>query len=189
MARKNSSTKANNPSVIDRLIILGILIFTLGTLSQFQIFYNSLKTVQEAPVEVPTGQSPIGIEIASINLDAKIVQGGFVNGEWILSDDEALYLPTSGKIGEGYNTIIYAHNTTELFGSMKAVSVGDLITITDNEGKDFNYSVFLKENIDPQDLKKLYSDEEDIITLFTCDGWFDQERLLVKARLMAGKNK
>lgn len=184
MARKNSSKKANNPTVSDRLIILGILIFTLGTLSNFQIFYNSLRTVQEAPVEVLVGQFPSDIEISSLNLKAKIIQGGFINGEWILSDDKALYLPTSGKIGEGFNTILYAHNKSNLFGSLKAINEGDLITIKDNKGKQFSYKVFSKENVDSKDLRKLYSDEKDIITLFTCDGWFDQERLLVKARLV-----
>ena len=184
MARKSSSKKPNSPTVIDRLIILGILIFTLGTLSNFQIFYNSLKTVQEQPVEIPTGQTPSEIMISSINLEAKIVQGGFINGEWILSDSKALYLPTSGKIGEGFNTILYAHNKPNLFGNLKAINEGDVITIKDNKGKEFSYTVFLKENINPRDLKKLYSDEKDILTLFTCDGWFDQERLLVKARLI-----
>ena len=69
-------------------------------------------------------------------------------------------MPTSGKIGEGFNTIMYAHNTDKLFGSLRNIKQDDLVILRDRTGKEFKYKVFSIENVDPQDLRKLYSTEK-----------------------------
>lgn len=183
MVRKKLSEKGNKPSLPEKLIILGILLFLLGTFSHTQIFINSLISQREQPRKEYLAQSPASVSISSIKLETKVIEGGIVNGNWILSDDSALFLPTSGRIGEGYNTIIYAHNTDKLFGNLRNIKQDDVIFLKDLQGRTFKYKVFLKEDVDPKDLRKLYSTEKNIITLFTCDGWFDQSRLLVRARL------
>jgi len=184
MVKERNPKKENKPSLAEKLIILGILLFLLGTLSHTQIFINSIISQREHPRKEYAVQSPTSISIPSIKLETKVIEGGIVNGNWILSDDNALFLPTSGKIGEGFNTIIYAHNTDKLFGKLRNIKQADMIVVRDRTGKEFKYKVFSIENVDPQDLRKLYSTEKNIITLFTCDGWFDQSRLLVKAKLV-----
>lgn len=183
MVKKRHPKKENKPSLAERLIILGILLFLLGTISHTQIFINLLISQKEHPRKEYLAQSPTSISIPSIKLEAKIKEGGIVNGNWILSDNDALFLPTSGKIGEGYNTIIYAHNTDKLFGNLRNIKQDDLVVVRDGTGKEFKYKVFSKEDVNPQDLRKLYSTEKNIVTLFTCDGWFDRSRLLIKARI------
>ena len=187
MVKKRNPKKENKPSLWEKLIILGVLLFLLGTLSHTQIFINSLISQKEHPRKEYAAQSPASISIPSIKLETKVIEGGIVNGNWILSDTDALFLPTSGKIGEGFNTIVYAHNTDKLFGSLRNIKQDDLVILRDRTGKEFKYKVFSIENVDPQDLRKLYSTEKNIISLFTCDGWFDQSRLLVKAKLVATK--
>jgi len=186
MARKRSR-KTNNlrrqlPII---LLVFGITLFFLGTASHIQIYINSVRLSQkEAPQEIPTGEDPRLIVIPSSGIKANVKQGGIVNREWILSDKDALYLPSSGKIGEGYNTIIYAHNRENLFKNLKKVKKDDLILILSNKDRTFTYKVYSIEDINPRDVDKLYSSEKDILTLFTCDGWFDRERLLVRAKLI-----
>lgn len=164
--------------VTEKIIILGLLFFFLGTINHYQLISH-----HTPPKIVLEHQVPSSISIPSVSLTVQVASGGIKNGQWILSDDKALYLPTSGKVGEGYNTIIYAHNTKNLFANLNQIKKGDLIFVKDNKGKEFAYRVFSVEKINPRDLGALYSDEENIVTLFTCDGWFDSERLLVKARL------
>jgi LPXTG-site transpeptidase (sortase) family protein len=138
----------------------------------------------EAPKNIQTGQDPRLIVIPKASIEVNVIQGGIVGREWILSDKNALYLPSSGRIGEGYNTIIYAHNREGLFKDLKKLKKEDLILVKDNKENIATYKIYSVENIDPKDIDKLYSKEKDILTLFTCDGWFDRERLLVRARLM-----
>lgn len=183
MVKKRDPKKENKPSLWEKLIILGTLVFLLGTLSHTQILINSIISQREHPRNQYVAQTPVLISIPSIKLETKVTEGGIVNGNWILSDNDALFLPTSGKIGEGFNTIIYAHNTDKLFGNLRNIKQDDLVIVRDRTGKEFKYKVFSKADVDPQDLRKLYSTEKNIITLFTCDGWFDESRFLVKAKL------
>ncbi len=181
---KKRAKQANKHPFVEKLIALGILLFLLGTITHLQIFTNALISQREQPKKVYVAQDPSSISIPSVRINVKVDEGGIASGNWILSSDKALYLPTSGKIGEGYNTIIYAHDTNNLFGPLLWVKKGDLILLTDRKGKEFKYKIFSTEEVDPKDLSKLYSTEKNIVTLFTCDGWFDEKRLLVKAKLL-----
>jgi LPXTG-site transpeptidase (sortase) family protein len=186
MARKKRRKldPRNNNRLYYAIIALGLLLFLLGTFTQTQVYSRLLFNVREKPRLEYSPQAPVSISIPSAEIDARIIEGGIVHGNWILSDFAALYLPTSGKVGEGYNTIIYAHNSEELFGSLEKVKLGDVIVLANAAGRQFVYRITSRENIEPWDLKKLYSEEKNVITLFTCDGWFDSERLLVRAKLV-----
>jgi LPXTG-site transpeptidase (sortase) family protein len=166
------------------LIALGIFLFLFGTFTRTQIYSNFLFTAREQPKKEFSPEAPVAISIPSVKINTEVVEGGIHNGNWVLSDSKALFLPTSGKVGEGYNTVIYAHNTEKLFGSLKKIKIGDVIILSNAGSRQFVYRVITHENVDPKDLKKLYSEEENVVTLFTCDGWFDSERLLVRAKLI-----
>lgn len=184
MARKKTQKSRDKSDFAFKLIVLGILLFLLGTINHIQIFVNSvLLSYKEVPKKEIVVQNPKKILIPKVGIEAEVVEGGILNRQWILSDTKALYLPTSGKIGEGYNSIIYAHNTSRLFADLKNIKKDDLINVRDNADKDFVYRVYSVEKINPNDIRKLYSKEKNILTLFTCDGWFDKERLLVRAKL------
>ena len=175
--RKKPSKKFNPPSL---LIWFGAAIFILGTALRF------------APLLLPHPQpyyppktdysTPKKISIPSLKIDAVVTEGGIVDGNWILTDESALFLPTSGRLGEGFNTIIYAHKREGLFLNLVNILAGDQIWLEDQTGKSFMYKVFWKEEINPTDVAKLKSDIPDSLTLFTCDGWFDEARLLVRAK-------
>ena len=137
------------------------------------------------PKKQAQSDMPVAVIVPAVKMYVSITQGGISNGNWILSDNSALYLPTSGRVGEGYNTIIYAHNTNNLFGPLKWVNIGDSILLKDSEGRMLEYKIYEKKDIQPYDLKGLYSKEANIVTLFTCDGWFDDVRLLVRGKLIS----
>ncbi len=182
MAKRKKYVRKRNSTLPLLLVIFGLLFFLLGTLTHAHIYYRFTLSQSERPIGF-VFQAPVLLKIPSVGMVVNVDQGGIVAGEWVLSKTDALYLPTSGKVGEGYNTIIYAHNTPRLFGKLNEVSYGDEIFVKDNEGREFAYRVFAKEEVNPTDLAELYSKEKDIITLFTCDGWFDSKRLVVRAKL------
>ncbi len=175
--RKKQPKKQSLPTF---LLWFGIIIFILGTTLKFapQLFphsqpYPPLKTDYSAPKK---------LTIPTLKIDTAVSEGGIVDGNWVLTDDSALFLPTSGRLGEGFNTIIYAHKREGLFLNLKNILAGDQIWLEDQTGKSFMYKVFWKEEINPTDVAKLKSDIPDSLTLFTCDGWFDEARLLVRAK-------
>lgn len=162
------------------IIALAILLFLAGLLVQY------IQTLQYIPYKenaiaktVQTESSPVKIVIPRIGINAQVKPGGIVNGKWILSDTYVHYFSLSQSDNK---TIFYAHERKNLFVNLKQVIKGDKILVTDETGKITIYEVYSTERILPTQFEKLNA-EAHTITLYTCDGAFDQNRLLVKAKL------
>jgi LPXTG-site transpeptidase (sortase) family protein len=166
-------------------LVSGILFYLLGSYFPFHAI-SATTNYQPSDIQIVQIEPsiPQRINIPSAMIDIPIIPGGIVDSSnWILSESEAMYLPTSGKLAEGFNTIIYAHKRPGLFGTLSNVHWGDIINVYDSEGKPYTYKIYSIESIHPSQVGKLKSDKDNTLTLFTCDGIFDQARLLVKAQL------
>lgn len=137
---------------------------------------NPLPNLVQA--QLKTNESPTAISIPSLNLNLTVAPGIIVDNQWTLYDDKVSWLSTSKIPGKG-NVILYAHNRENLFALLKEVKNGDEITIQ-HEGKLKVYKIAEKHKVSPDDVDKIIS-EKDQLTLYTCDGSFDQKRLVVIA--------
>lgn len=173
------------------LISLGVILIAIGIFAlvhykslSLPLRYSLLSELASATSSSATPSWPKFIVVPNSKIDALVAFGGYKNGKWILADNLALYLPTSGKLGEGKNTILYAHNRKGLFGNLKKARIGDLVILGDANGKMYNYSVYSIEYVKPYQVEKIETNAKDTVTLFTCDGWFDEKRLVVKAKII-----
>lgn len=168
-------------------VSLGILFITIGAF--LLVRYQSLSLPLSKSDKDSFASESIGgpswpqwISIPNSKINAQIAAGGYKEGKWILDKDFVLYLPTSGKLGEGGNTVLYAHSRERLFGNLKKASIGDIVILGDANGKMHNYTIYSMEYIKPYQVEKIETNKKDTITLFTCNGWFDEKRLVVKAK-------
>jgi LPXTG-site transpeptidase (sortase) family protein len=180
MAKRKAKRTNNFPKI---LIVLGLSLFFLSIFTQSQTYFRLLMTQKERPVTVSSAQTPVLLSIPTQKINVNVDEGGIVQGEWVLSRSNALYLPSSGKLGEGYNTIIYAHNTPLLFGNLANLKKSDKIIVKDKAGKSYAYKIVSVEQVDPKNLKALYSTQKNVLTLFTCSGWADTQRTVVRGIL------
>lgn len=179
--RRTTSFYNTQPKIFLMLIFLGFFIFLIG-------FFKTPNYPKPQQTQASQQVSePKSISISKIGVEADIVRGGIVNGEWILSDTQILYLSTSGKLGEGFNTVLYGHKRSGLFGDLKNITKGDEIVVSDSQGREYTYQVYQMEEIEPAQTEKLVSTQKDDLTLFTCDGVFDDSRLLVRAKFVSSK--
>jgi len=132
---------------------------------------SEVKTIKNDP--------PSHIFISSVDLDLPVAPAKIVESQWTLYDDKASWLVTSKAPGEG-NVILFAHNRDNLFGALRKINIGDEIQITSGDKK-FTYKVVDKHQVKPDDVQAVLSDENRL-TLYTCDGSFDQKRLIVIAK-------
>lgn len=123
--------------------------------------------------------SPTLIMIPNIDLELEVGAGEIVDNKWTLFEDKVAWLATSAEPGGG-NIILYAHNRDELFGPLHGISEGEEI-IVEHNGWEYIYEVAEKRKVKPIDVDSVLSDEEQL-TLYTCDGTFDQRRLVVIAK-------
>jgi len=121
---------------------------------------------------------PTKLSITSIDLNLTIAPAQILDNEWELFDDKVSWLSTSQTVGEG-NVILYAHNRAGLFGGLHTTSIGDEIHIEQN-GKVHTYVISEKRKVTPQDIDAVLSDSKRL-TLYTCEGIFDEKRLVVIA--------
>ena len=144
-----------------------------------QIFaHTSNVALQQEAVNVDTKLPPTQITFPKLNKSIVVSASIIDNGVWGLSDDKASWLATSAVPGEG-NVIIYAHNRPGLFGNLGALQIGDEIILTQNN-KLITYKVRKTLAIKPNQVEAILSPNNQL-TLYTCDGTFDQKRLVVYA--------
>lgn len=129
--------------------------------------------------EIVTKQPPTSIVIPKIDKDLPIQAAVVKNNEWQLFDTSVAWLSTSAIPGEG-NVILYAHNWNTLWGDLDKLQQGDEILLNQN-GKAIRYLVTESRTVLPTDIDAILS-EHDQLTLYTCEGVFDQKRRVVYAK-------
>ncbi len=91
-----------------------------------------------------------------------------------------LWGPEPNKVG---NYVIIGHNykSGKMFGKLKSIKMGDIIELTDLNGKTIKYSVSEKYTIDPEDVKctSQLTNGKKQITLITCSN-SGSKRLVVQ---------
>lgn len=121
---------------------------------------------------------PSAIFIPSITLNLQVAPGIVQNNKWTLYDDKISWLSTSEPPGHG-NVILYGHNRKGLFADLDRLEVGEEIMV-ESDSKNYVYQVSESRRVRPDEVDVIISDKNQL-TLYTCDGSFDERRLVLFA--------
>ena len=124
---------------------------------------------------------PVRIVIPSAKIDLPIVEAKVVKGYWETSATSASHGVGSASPGEKGNMVIFAHARSGLFLPLKGVENGDDIEIL-TQDKKFRYQVFEIKKVTPDQVEVISQTPEERLTLYTCSGFLDKERLVVVAK-------
>lgn len=130
----------------------------------------------------PTSKSihlpPTAINIPKIHKNLPIKSATVRGNGWDMFGDAVAWLSTSAVPGEG-NVILYAHDWRSLWADLYLLKPGDTIEVQqDNLWK--TYKVTQSRSVNQQDIQSVLS-SENRLTLYTCEGSFDQKRRVVYA--------
>ncbi len=180
VSRLKSLSKRLNYSSF--FISLGFLLIVFGGINYYRArilsFRNAPPKVAESQLSAET---PTKIIIPSLKIDLAVEVSGIKDGVWQISYQNASFLDTSARPGTGGNVVIYGHNKKVIFGSLPYLSLGQKIVIETKNGKMFVYKAVSKETVSPDRVELLYPSEKEELTLFTCTGLFDLQRVIIKA--------
>ncbi len=137
---------------------------------------TSAVSIRVTPV---TKQQPTSIYIPKINKNLPIQAALVHDNQWDMFDASVAWLSTSSVPGEG-NVILYAHNRKQLWADLYKLTPGDVIEVDQNNNK-HTYIVTESRTVKPTDVDVILS-KEDQLTLYTCEGSFDQKRRVVFAK-------
>lgn len=182
--KRKRQTKSVLPIGIPFAACIGVCIFFTFQLFDYVVNKPSVPGLVRSPVLVIdskpiTKMPPTRITIPAIQKSLP-VQASVVNGnKWELFPTSVAWLSTSAIPGEG-NVILYAHNWQSLWGDLYKLQVGDTIEVQQNNITKL-YQVTESRAVKPTDIEAILSDE-DQLTLYTCEGTFDQKRRVVYAK-------
>lgn len=161
------------------LIFAGLVIFSFGAVNYYRIRILSFSKVPESAVRM--GERPTQIIIPSINVDLPIDEGEIKDGVWQISYKNATHLSTSANPKGGGNIVIYGHNKKVIFGNLPYLKVGEKISIKTSDGNIYQYKVTEKTWVTPSRVDLVSPTNTEQLTIYTCWGLFDNQRVVVKA--------
>lgn len=132
----------------------------------------------------PESRTPVYIEIPSVNIrsitDRNITDD---TSNWKVYKDKIAYALGSTVNYSSNNLILYGHATSKLLKNLKYVKMKDEIIVYTDE-KIFKYSISGFDLAYPSETSKIYSFGDTNLSIFTCIGENDEQRLIIKAKLV-----
>ncbi len=165
------------------ILSLGLVLLIFGGINYYRIRILSFSKVpREVQKNTENLDLPVEIIIPSIQIDLKVEPGQIKDGVWQISESNATFLNTSGVPGSGGNTVIYGHNKKVIFGNLPYLSIGQKILVKTKSGKIYNYIADQKYFVGPDRVDLVSPANSEELTIYTCYGLFDSERVVIKAQ-------
>lgn len=124
---------------------------------------------------------PTRIIIPSVAIDTPVKKALIIRGYWQVFVDSAAWGEQSGIPGQAGNQVIFAHKRSGLFLPLKDVKVKDKIYVLTDE-KSYSYEVREIKEVKPNQIEVVAPTLDETLTLYTCSGFGDIERLIIVAK-------
>lgn len=174
-----SSKKDLSKRLLLALVFLGMLLTVLGS-------YFFPPTIEESKkkVSLHSKPNPVRLVIEGVKIDLPVTEGSIVDGVWQTTKSGVSHLNISANPGENGNIVIYGHNLRAIFGSLPYVSMGAIVKVTAEDGKEYLYKVYSKKTVKADDISIVLATPSEVLTLYTCDGPLDSIRFVLQAELL-----
>lgn len=180
--RPASLTKLLLFAVVSSWIIVATAVIYLAVRPQVLSFTTSIQAVAASHEQLISSSEPARIKIERLGIDLEVVHSNIlVDGSWEVAQQDANYLKLSALPGTGGNTVLYGHNTTAVFAKLPLIELADEIILTATDGAQFSYTVTETQVVSPTAVELIAPTDHEMLTVYTCYGWFDSQRFIVRA--------
>ena len=179
-AKKNLEKKIARLSPSRQTAVLFLVGLSLVFLSLVYFNHRSRRLSFE---RFPTGNinQTIELQIVRLNVTLPVEQGKIISGTWQISEKGASYLVNSARPSQKGSIIIYGHNSQKILGPLRKAEIGDIINIKTRSGVIHSYRVKNILYVSPKAVQILEDSGEETLIVYTCAGFADTKRLVVKA--------
>lgn len=173
------------------LIVLGFVLYALGVYLIWQrnnpdrlSFSNFSNTseVKKIKEKTQTKITPVAISIPNVRIGLPLYPAKIENNVWETTSTGASYLISSPLPGVKGNSIIYAHDWSNLFGNLLYVQNGDEVIVEFNDGSKSVFIIDSTKVVAYNDASVLDETDEPVLTLYTCTGFLDSQRFVAVAK-------
>lgn len=165
--------------IIGSLLLITSILHQTWRLRALLPNYQAVAQLEPVLPHRDLGQRPVSITFNGQTVPIK--PGTESASGWTLDRQSAFHVEQSAFPGEKGNIIIYGHNTNNIFGSLKQMKVDDLLELTLLNGTTITFQVFDVVTVSPAENGYLYPTGREQLTVYTCTGFLDKDRLIVRA--------
>ena len=177
---KSSGIRAS--VIFSLLLLIGLTFLFRGIFLKYKAHILSFNSAPPVVNQDNNYSDPKRIIVEKAGIDLSIEPSKIENGVWQVSQTGVSFLSSSARPGEGGNIIIYGHNKKHILGNLIGLNLtGELIEIIDDKGESFFYKIEEIKIVDPSDVKVVAPTDYEVLTLYTCTGFLDSKRLVLKA--------
>lgn len=142
---------------------------------------NKEPIVASSEFKKKNGESEIvRILIPEKNIDLEVKPAKIVRGYWETRELGASHGEGTANPGEKGNVVIFAHAREGLFYNLRDIKKDDIVYVFTKD-RWYRYKVDEIKTVYPNQVETIAPQDKEILTLFTCSGFFDEKRLIVKA--------
>lgn len=161
------------------MLSLFTFVFSVRLIVGQNLSFNLSEVVEESSL---ASSRPVQIYFVEDNFALPVIPTSIQNGAWPVHDSVANFLLTSASPTQNSNIVIYGHNTRDALWILKRLKTGEEIVLTSESGSKYTYKVDQIFVTNPEDVAVVMPTDQEILTLYTCTGLFDQKRLVVRAK-------
>jgi LPXTG-site transpeptidase (sortase) family protein len=190
-AKNSNSPRGRKKKRIDRyfvsriFFILGLILICIsGAWKLHEASRLSFASTESIRIEKINNKKsiPTYIQIPSLGLGLTIEESAIQKGIWGISESGASHLNVSAVPGEKGNIVLYAHNTNDKFGILQNIEMEAMISLGTLDGKTYRYEVYEIQIVNPNQTEMVEQTDSEILTLYTCYGFADSQRFVVRAK-------
>jgi len=152
-----------------------------------KVYAQNIK-IQNEPIEVekfaPTsqGQPPTRIIIPRLNINLPVFHAKVIDGFWETTLEGASHGEGTANPGQSGNCVIFAHARVGLFLPLRNIQKNDEIYML-TKNRWYQYKVEEIKHVFPNELEVISPTKDETLTLYTCTGFSDNQRLIVIAKI------
>lgn len=176
---------------VNRVLFLLGIIFIISSIAwkAWDIYQTSLpvfKNYQPSPTQslkpAKLETNPKQLIIPNLKMSLEIEEGGVEKGVWKISQIGVSHLKTSSNPSEIGNIVLYGHNWPALLDKIRQLGKGDEVLLVSADGKVYRYKIEQILIVKPTDVWILDRTDEELLTIYTCTGFLDSKRFVVRAK-------
>jgi LPXTG-site transpeptidase (sortase) family protein len=166
------------------VFLVGLNMVILGVVyQQYRRTVLSFKASPVTTLELTHRRGePLSIDIPNLKISLPVQEAAIKDGIWETSDKNITHLDTSARPGERGNVVLYGHNRRNIFMNLHNIKVGDVLKVATKEGKIYEYTVTETQRVKPEHIEAVLPTDYEVLTVYTCIGFLDSERFVVKAK-------
>lgn len=180
MSTRRSQTSPRRRLGLVFLLLAAVLLLAPQYVRPQSAAAEPIKIDQRLLSETVSGYPPVRIIIPKLQIDVPVVEARVVNGYWELSEVAASHGQGSAYPGQTGNTVIFAHAREGLFLPLRDISQDELVYVLGQDAW-HRYKVTETKLVSPSQVEIIAPSADERLTLFTCSGFLDSQRLIVTA--------